>query len=157
MAAQTRLVLDVSADIDAASELGAQEHVRYAFRLLLDVISESVRIVRQFYGSGKRPNRMGAHEEPGRHWQQGTPPEILENMYVLVAHYQALIRSLEAHASLMEEQEARSLDHQRIQYLREMALRVQTGKMGILKKDPDFWTEKMELDFKEMLEYRLSK
>lgn len=157
LSANTRLIEDVSSDIRVAGSLGDSKFIRYGVSLLGDVVDDSTHLVHSFYeGQAASHRKLGASEGPGRSWDQGTPPEILENMYLIVAHYSALVKGLEDNSSLLDEDQARDLDRRRIQFLREMALRVQIGKLTIVKKDPEFWTSDMERDFKEALEYRLS-
>lgn len=157
MASNTRLIEDISSDIDAAGSLGDREFVRFGISLLTDVMEGSVDLIQRFYKGQERSGSLGAPEEKGRHWQDGSPSEVLENMRVMMTHYTALIRWLAGTAYLMDDEvEERALDRQRIQYLREMAFRAQIGKMVIMQKDPSFWTAAMEIEFKDPLEYRLS-
>lgn len=157
LTANIRLLQDVTQDIHAASSLGDRKFVRYGFAILGDAITDGTDLIRTYYEGKKERANIGAAEEKGKHWQSGSPVEILENMRLVQSHYLAIIIALEASAAEMEEQEARDFDRRRIQALREMALRIQTGKMAIVKKDPSFWSHALEGEFREALEYRLSK
>jgi len=150
----TKLIRNVGEDIHAIQAIhGNPEHLKAAVRLLGEAIDDGVDLVHRFYGEH---SRMGGPEEAGRHWQEGSPTEILEGMYLVASHYLAIIKSLEDSAGAIDESQARDFDRKRIQALLEFALRIQTGKMAIREKDPNFWTDKMESDFKEILDYRLS-
>lgn len=157
LAANTRLIRDVTDDIHAASRLDDKKFIRYGLSLLGDAISDGTDLIRSYYEGGERRRQLGAAEERGRHWQSGSPVEILENMRLTQSHYIAMITALETLTSEMEEQEARDLDRKRIQALREMALRIQTGKMAIVAKEASFWNDDLEKEFKDALEYRLSR
>lgn len=155
MAMNTRLLRDVKEDILAADRLDDRRLLRHGIILLGDVTDDTTALVRKFYQGRSRAGRLGAAEERGRHWQEGSPAEILENMRVIAAFYVAQISDLEAMSATMDEDEARDYDRKRVQNMRELALRIQTGKASIVAKDRAFWTPRMEAEFKDVLEYRL--
>lgn len=156
LASNIRLIDDVSQDIIAAANLGDRRFVGYGFSILRDAMDEGTELIHEFYEKASQHHGLGA-EEKGRHWQEGSPVEILENMRLIQSHYVSIIMALEETSAEMDEEQARDFDRKRIQNLREMALRIQSGKMSIMEKDPTFWTPAMEADFKEALEYRLDR
>lgn len=156
LAADIRLLFDVTQDIRAAASLGDRTFVRYGLALLGDAISDGTTLIHTFYEGQAKRTRIGAAEDKGKGWQSGSPIEILENMRLVQSYYITIIKSLEDTAAEMDEQEARVFDKKRIQNLREMALRIQTGKMSIVRKDPSFWTPALDEEFREALGYRLS-
>lgn len=156
LAQNIRIIENTAEDVMAAASLGDRRFVGCGFSILGDVIDDGIDFIRGFYEGRYRRRGMGATEERGRHWQEGAPIEILENMRLIQSYYTSIIKEIEATAAEMDEQQVRGFDRKRIQALREMALRVQTGKMSIMAKDPSFWTPAMEEEFREALEYRLS-
>lgn len=154
LTADIRLLLDITQDVHAAESLGDRRFVRCGLSLLGDAISDGTNLIRTFY-KGQAKIKLGASEDRGKHWQKGSPIEILENMRLVQSYYITIVRSLEETAGEMEEREARVFDRKRIQNLREMALRIQTGKMAIMAKDLSFWNPELEEEFKEALKYRL--
>lgn len=153
-----RMVRDIFSDIRIAADRGDRKFVGYGVGLIEDIIDDDIEMIGQFYGIQEKKRRsLGGSEEKGKHWMEGSPPEILENMYLLLSYYNSLIIGLKKNIEALDEIQARRLDRKNIQYLRELALRVQSGKSVIVEKDPSFWTDEMESDFKEALDYRLDR
>lgn len=154
LAMDTRVIEHVTQDILAAADLGDKRFVSYGVSLLADTIDGGTSLIRDFHERLEKVGRLGAGEEI--HWRGMTPPSIVANMRRIAAFYDSIVKSLEQTASEMDEHDARDLDRRRIQNLREMAIRIQTGKMAILEKDPGYWTSDLEEEFRDGLEYRLS-
>lgn len=117
MAGSIRLIQDVTNDIEVAASLGERKLIKHGFRLLGDVMADATYLIQKRFSS--RPRMSASHEEAGKHWQNGTPPEIVEDMRFVVRLYQAYADSLERTAGEMDEDQARGLDRRRIQYLRQ--------------------------------------
>lgn len=155
MAGYVRLIHEIGNDIEAAATLGERKLVKSAFKVFGDTISNATTLLMEYLPI-KAARLSATHEEAGRRWDKGTPPEILEDMRLMVSFYQSFANELERTASEADEVESRNLERKRIQYLRQGALRIRIGKIEIVKQDPSFWTPALENEFHDWLKYPLS-
>lgn len=152
MRADQELLEAVADDIKAAAGTGNQEYVHYGFELFLDVVRSAQETMGMYFRPLRHQLGTASSEEPGKPWYDTSPEEIIENLYTARSTYLAFIRGFEEDAKLSDEAEARKLDRTRVNYMRRLALIVMTAKDHLQKKG--FWTEKMERDFKDWVDFR---
>lgn len=154
MRADQELLEAVTKDIKAAARTNNREYVRYGFELFLDVARSAQETMGIYFKPIPHQLGAGSHEEAGRSWYDSSPEEIIEDLYTARSTYLAFIHGFEEDAKLSDELEARQLDRTRVNYMRRLALIVMTAKDLLQKKSPGSWTEKMERDFKEWIDFK---
>lgn len=156
MRADREAIEGIAQDIRAAANVGDKRFVRYGFKLILSVFDGAQETLEAYFKPLPRSGRLGgsSHEDKGRPWTDGSPQEIIENMYTAKGTYEAFIKAWNEAAEMSEELEARRFDSRRVNYMRRLALIAMSGKSLIVKKDPEFWTDAMEDHFKDWLDFK---
>jgi hypothetical protein len=155
MRADREAIEGIGQDIRAAASVGDGRFVRHGFKLLLSVMDGAQETMETYFKPLPGSGRLGASipEDVGKSWIYGSPQEILENMYVAKSMYETFIEDWNWAADFSDEDEARQFDRRRVNYMRRLAIIVIVGKDLISKNDQQFWTDKMEHDFKDWLSF----